>query len=150
MWRKVEIEASIDHPVEAVFACLADPNRWPDFAPAVERRQQITQGPAAIGTQWAATDRIVGPLKVRFIDELAEHEADRRVVWHSTAPWNSRVEYVCEPMDGGTRVVARYEGDVAGWLRLVALLPTAALAWILRRDFRGLRALLDADAARPR
>ena len=148
MWRRVEIEASIDHPVEVVFACLADPDRWPEFAPAVERRQQITPGPITIGSRWEATDRIVGPLKVRFIDELAEHEADRRVVWRSTAPWNSRVEYVCESVADGTRVMASYEGDVAGWLRLVALLPTAVLAWILRRDFRGLRALLDADASR--
>jgi hypothetical protein len=49
------------------------------------------------------------------------------------------------PEPGGTRVLARYEGDVAGWLRLVALLPTAVLARILERDFKGLRARLAAD-----
>lgn len=145
MWRQVEIEASLNHPPQRVFAVLADPVRWHEFAPAVERRHQITAGPVGIGTRWAATDRILGPFKVHFTDELAERETDRRVVWHSTAPWNSRVEYICEPIGRGTRVVARYEGDVAGWLRLVALLPTAVLAWILRRDFHGLRALLDAE-----
>jgi len=107
-------------------------------------RRQIGEGPAGIGTKWAAIDRI-GPFKVHFSDELVELDADRRVVWHSTAPWNSRVEYVCLPEPGGTRVLARYEGDVAGWLRLVALLPTAVLARILERDFKGLRARLAAD-----
>jgi hypothetical protein len=46
----------------------------------------------------------------------------------------------------GTRILATYEGDVAGWLRLAALLPTPVLARILMRDFHGLRRCLDAEA----
>jgi len=70
-------------------------------------------------------------------------------VWHSTSPWNSRVEYECTPDAGGTRIYADYGGDVADWLRLVALLPTFVLARILLRDFTGLRRVLDAaDRAR--
>jgi len=145
VWRRVEIEASIDHPPGRVFAYLADPERWHEFAPAVVFRRQIGEGPPGIGTRWAAIDRI-GPFKVHFTDQLVERETDRRVVWHSTAPWNSRVEYDCVPQSGGTRVLARYEGDVAGWLQLVALLPTAILARILARDFSGLRRRLAADA----
>jgi len=123
---------------------LANPSRWPEFAPAVMLRRQIGEGPPAVGTRWAAVDRI-GPFKIHFTDELVERDADRRVVWHSTAPWNSHVEYICVPEGEGTRVLARYEGDVAGWLRLVALLPTAVLARILERDFKGLRATLAAE-----
>jgi len=145
MWRRVEIEARIDHPPERVFPYLADPARWHEFAPAVVWRRQIGEGPARIGTRWAAIDQI-GPFQIRFTDELVVREANRRVVWDSTTPWNSRVEYVCLPERGGTRILARYEGDVAGWLRLVALLPTVILAWILQRDFKGLRASLAADA----
>ena len=146
MWRRVEIEPRIDdHPPERVFPYLADPARWHEFAPAVVHRRQIDDGPADVGTRWAATDRI-GPFKIHFFDQLVEREADRRVVWLSTAPWNSRVEYICVPEGQGTRVLARYEGDVAGWLRLVALLPKPILAWILARDFKGLRARLAAEA----
>lgn len=141
MWRRVEIEARLDHPPERVFPYLANPARWHEFAPAVFQRRQIGDDPLGVGTRWAAIDRI-GPFKVHFIDELVERDADRRVVWDSTSPWNSRVEYVCVPDGGGTRVLARYEGDVAGWLRLVALLPTFVLARILERDFKGLRSSL--------
>ena len=70
-------------------------------------------------------------------------EPDSRVVWFSTSPWNSRVEYRCSPDAGGTRVHATYEGDVAGWLRLTGLLPRVAWARILRRDFVGLDRMLD-------
>lgn len=144
MWRRVEIEARLDHPPERVFPYLANPSRWHEFAPAVFQRRQIDDGPHGVGTRWAAIDRI-GPFKVHFTDELVERDADRRVVWDSTTPWNSRVEYVCVPEAGGTRVLARYEGDVAGWLRLVALLPTFVLARILERDFKGLRSRLAAE-----
>ena len=145
MWRRVEIEPRIDHPPERVFAYLANPSRWHEFAPAVMLRRQIGEGPPAVGTRWAAVDRI-GPFKIHFTDELVVRDADRRVVWHSTAPWNSHVEYICVAEGEGTRVLARYEGDVAGWLRLVALLPTAILARILERDFTGLRARLAAES----
>ena len=145
MWRRVEIEARLDHPPEQVFAYLANPTRWHEFAPAVVRRHQIGAGPPDIGTRWEATDRI-GPFKFHFVDELVEREGSRRVVWYSSAPWNARVEYVCMPEPGGTRVRAQYEGDIGGWLRLLGLIPAAVMARILRQDFNRLRVRLAAEA----
>ena len=145
MWRRVSLDARLSHPPARVFPYLADPARWPEFAPAVEFRQRIDGGLAEIGSRWWAVDRIWGPFKVRFADVLEVIEPERRVVWHSTSPWNSRVEYVCVAEGEGTRVRADYEGDVAGWLRLVALLPTFVLRRILLRDFRGLTRVLEAE-----
>jgi uncharacterized protein YndB with AHSA1/START domain len=143
--RRVEIEATIGHSVERVFDYLADPTRWHEFAPAVVLRRQIGEGPVAVGTRWEAVDRI-GPFRVRFTDELAIHETNRRVVWISSAPWNARTEYACRPGVGGTRVRARYEGDVAGWLRPLGLVPGPMLARVLRRDFVHLDRVLAAAA----
>jgi uncharacterized protein YndB with AHSA1/START domain len=144
MWRRVALDLRISYPPERVFPYLADPARWPEFAPAVASRRRIGDGPPGLGSRWAAVDRI-GPFRVRFIDELTELEPDARVVWLSTSPWNSRVEYRLVPDADQTRILARYEGDVAGWLRLVALLPTFVLARILMRDFHGLRRRLEAE-----
>jgi len=106
-------------------ASLADPLRWHEFAPAGIYRQQIGDGPPTVGTRWEATD-LIGPFLMRFVDELVELETNRRVVWYSSAPWNARVEDLCEPdTDGGTSVRARYVGNISGWLRmLVGWLPT--------------------------
>jgi hypothetical protein len=147
MWRRVTIDVHLDYAPSSVFPYFADPARWPEFAPAVEYRRRIGDGPLEVGSRWAAVDRIIGPFRVRFEDVLEVVEPDRRAVWHSTSPWNSRVEYVCTPEGGGTRVHADYGGDVAGWLRLVALLPTWVLERILLRDFSGLARRLDADRA---
>jgi uncharacterized protein YndB with AHSA1/START domain len=150
MWRRVTLDAWIGHPPASVFPFFADPARWPAFAPAVEYRRRIGDGPPVVGSRWAAVDRIAGPLRVRFEDILEAVEPGHRVVWHSTAPWNSRVEYVCDREGAGTRVYASYEGDITGWLRLAALLPEPVWARILLRDFRGLARLLDAEGERTR
>ncbi|HJT63967.1 MAG TPA: SRPBCC family protein [Candidatus Limnocylindria bacterium] len=148
MWRAIKIEARVGHPPERVFPYLADPGRWAEFAPAVASRQRIGDGPPSVGSRWAAVDRI-GPFRICFTDELTEVEPDTRVVWLSTSPWNSRVEYRLLPDADSTRILACYEGDVDGWLRLVALLPTAILARILMRDFHGLRRCLEAEDRAP-
>lgn len=145
MWRRVVVHAFIDQPVEQVFDHLADPTSWPDFVPAVVLRHPIGSGPVGVGSTWEAVDRI-GPFKIHFIDELAEIESGHRVVWLSSSPWNSRVEYVCDAEGSGTRIRASYEGDIAGWLRSIAWLPGPVVAWILAKDFKRLGALLAARA----
>jgi uncharacterized protein YndB with AHSA1/START domain len=146
MWRRVEVNTSIDQPVERVFAYLADPSRWYEFAPACVYRRQIGDGPPVVGTRWEATD-LIGPFPFRFIDELVELEPNQRVAWWSSAPWNARVEYACQPdTNGGTRIRASYEGDISGLLRpLVGWLPASATHWILAQDFRRLRRVLARD-----
>lgn len=143
MWRRVEVNASIDQPVERVFAYLVDPMRWHEFAPACVYRHQIGDDPPVVGTRWEATD-LIGPFPFRFVDELTELEPNRRVVWWSSAPWNARVEYDCQPDgNGGTCIRAEYEGDISGSLRLlVGWLPSPITRGILAQDFRRLRRVL--------
>ena len=145
MWRRVEVIASVDAPLERVFAYLADPLRWHEFAPACVYRRQIGDGPPVICTRWEAID-LIGPFPFRFVDELVELEP-HRVVWFSSAPWNARVEYHCQPDDsGGTRIQAIYEGDIRGWLRpLVGWLPAPITHWILAQDFRRLQRVLSRE-----
>jgi uncharacterized protein YndB with AHSA1/START domain len=146
MRRHVVVNATVAHPVDHVFAYLADPLRWHEFAPACVFRRQIGDQPPRVGTRWMATDRI-GPFQFHFIDELAEVEPPRRVVWLSSAPWNARVEYVCTPIGAGTSVRASYQGDISGSLRLLAgWLPPDVVRWILAQDFRRLDQRLERRA----
>ena len=85
-------------------------------------------------------------MKIRFTDELAEFEHNRRVAWASSSPWNAWTEYVLETAGGGTRVRTIYEGDVDGWLRVLSWAPSAVIGNILRKDFVRLEARLNAKA----
>ncbi|WP_344370007.1 SRPBCC family protein [Agromyces tropicus] len=140
--RRIVVDATVHHPIESVFPYLTDPLRWHDFAPAVEFRRQIDDGPVRVGTRWMATDRI-GPFRAHFIDTLEELD-EHRVVWHSSGPWNARVEYACRPSGAETRIRADYRGELGGALRWqVGWLPDwVTHHLILARDFRRLDRLL--------
>lgn len=140
------VNAKVAHPVEAVFPHLADPMKWHGFAPAVAFRRQIDPGPPRVGTRWMATDRI-GPFRAHFIDQLEYLDENRRVVWHSSAPWNSRVEYACEAAGDETLIRADYVGVLSGALRWQAgWLPGWATHRILAQDFVRLDRLLTVEA----
>lgn len=140
--RRVVVDATVNHRVETVFPYLSDPTRWHDFAPAVVFRRQIDAGPPSVGTRWMATDRI-GPYRIHFIDRLDVLDENRRAVWLSSAPWNSRVEYACIESGETTRIRADYVGDLSDSLRWqVGWLPGWATHWILAQDFRRLDRLL--------
>jgi hypothetical protein len=148
--RRVVVHASIGHPVHPVFAYLADPMRWHDFAPAVAFREPIDEGSIRVGSRWMSTDRI-GPFRIHFVDELAVLEPNRRVVWLSSAPWNARVEYRCTPNEAGTAVTATYEGRLGGSLRWqLGWVPSPVMRLVLSQDFRRLDRLLSRRAAEDR
>jgi hypothetical protein len=112
MRRKVEVNATIAHPVDLVFAYLADPLRWHEFVPACVFRRQIGDQPR-VGTRWMATDRI-GPF--RFTSSMSWPS------WSPTAAWSG-----CRAMELANRTCARRlvraptsgraTGDITGWLR---------------------------------
>jgi hypothetical protein len=140
--RRIVVDATVNHPIDAVFAHLSNPTKWHDFVPAVEFREQIDAGLPRVGTRWRATDRI-GPFRAHFVDQLDLLDPNRRVVWLSSAPWNARVEYSCEEVGTGTRIRANYVGDLSGSLRWqVGWLPGWAWHLILAQDFRRLDRLL--------
>jgi hypothetical protein len=149
MWREVVVHAVVDQPVDRVFPYLLDPMRWHEFAPACVVRRPLGDGRPVVGARWESADRI-GPFTIHFVDELAELEHGKRVVWLSSAPWNARVEYACTADGSRTRIRATYGGAMSGWLRAVALVPRPVMGWILAQDFRRLRGLLAAAERRAR
>ena len=144
--RRVVVDAIVNHRIEAVFPYLSNPTQWHDFAPAVVFRKQMDAGAPGVGTRWMATDRI-GPFRVHFIDQLESLDENRRVVWLSSAPWNSRVEYACADSGERTRIRADYAGELSDSLRWqVGWLPGWATHRILAQDFRRLDRLLTLKA----
>jgi hypothetical protein len=144
--RRIVVDATVNHRIEAVFPYLSNPTQWHAFAPAVEYREQIDAGPPRVGTRWMATDRI-GPFRIHFLDRLELLDENRRVVWLSSAPWNARVEYACMGSREGTRIRADYFGVLSDSLRWqVGWLPGWAWHQILAQDFRRLDRLLTLEA----
>lgn len=123
--------------VERVFPYLAEPEKWLEYEPGVLERSRIGEGPIGPGTQWRAVDR-VGPVTVRFIDELVSLEENEHVRFRQSSPWNSWGEFSVEPEDGGSLVRVYFEGSPTGKIWWLNLIPNRMAARGFSSDLRDL------------
>ena len=106
---KIEIEADIAAPLEAVYATVTDIAHWQDFIRAVERLEILNPGPVAVGTKFRETRTMFGRTATeemtvatlapphRF-DLTAENHGTRYRAVHeiTAAPDGSRLRLVFE------------------------------------------------------
>ena len=139
----IAIEVNLRHSVELLWPYLADPERWPEWIPALEERTRLDDGPLQPGSTWKSVDR-VGPFRVEFTDKLVEIEPMRRVVFEESAPWNGWGEYLLEPTDeGGATLRVRFEAKPRGTIRFLGWLPDALSTYVMKKDYQRLERLLD-------
>lgn len=143
---RIRFQVAYAASAERVFPYLVDASTWPRWSPPAIERRRIDSGPPRPGSRWASADR-VGPMTVRFTDELVELDPDRRVVWRHTAPWNARTVMTCTPSATGTVVTADFTADPTGRLRPLRLIPGRLAIRIWRSDFMRLAAILESEGA---
>jgi uncharacterized protein YndB with AHSA1/START domain len=143
---KVAMEVKMRHSVEVLWPYLADPERWPDWIPALVERTRLDSGAVRPDSTWKSVDR-VGPFRVEFTDKLIEIEPMRRVVFEQSAPWNGWGEYLLEPSNEDEAMLSvRFEAKPTGVLRLLDWLPDAFSAYVMKKDYLRLDNLLDKEA----
>jgi len=77
---RFEGSATIDRPVEQVFAFLSDGENDPKFSPRVLEISKQTDGPPGVGTIYASTVKDAG-MKTKREFELTEFEAPTKIRW---------------------------------------------------------------------
>jgi carbon monoxide dehydrogenase subunit G len=75
-----EGRAEIDRPVEEVFAFLANGENDPEFSPRVQKMEQTTDGPTAVGTVFASTVKDAGMTTKREF-RISVFEPPTRIRW---------------------------------------------------------------------
>jgi Polyketide cyclase / dehydrase and lipid transport len=80
MTGRYETMVVIDHPIEEVFAFLADGENDPKFSPRVLAIAKTTDGPPAVGTVYARTVKDAG-MKTKREFKLTEFEPLTRIRW---------------------------------------------------------------------
>jgi carbon monoxide dehydrogenase subunit G len=75
-----EVTTTIDRPIAAVFAFLAQGTNDPAFSPRVQEIHQVTDGAPGVGTVFASTVKDAGMTTKREF-ELTEFEAPTKIRW---------------------------------------------------------------------
>lgn len=160
-----EVETDIRRPVPEVFEYLANAENFPRWAREFEAVDKLSDGPVGQGSLFlirlkahrTVVDVILGrdgntnePLETTV--EWTEYDAPHKVSWDGTPirrpPGNVTVKprgsFIIEERNGGAHIRAVYEPDLDGVPK--PLVPV--LSWFLRKgrskDFRRLKALLEA------
>jgi hypothetical protein len=104
MWQS-EVSIEIQAPVEQVFGRLSDFTRHRDFSAGLARVEQLTPGPAGVGTRYRSEETVPG--KYVSYCEITDLVEPRRIAWRAWVPHVMRTEweYLLSSTFSGTRLV---------------------------------------------
>jgi uncharacterized protein YndB with AHSA1/START domain len=113
---------------KVVFGYLVDLEHVPEWNWAIDRTEKLTPGPVRVGSRYRQERSVPRP-GVETI-EITSLDANRRLeIAGALGPFESRLSYEIEPIDGGTRVTNRVELD--------APIPLGPLGDVLGARVRG-------------
>jgi carbon monoxide dehydrogenase subunit G len=109
---------SIDRPIEAVFAFVADGEQCPRWRPGVLDIKRLSG--EGVGTRYA--QGVAGPMgrRVSADYEITVYEPNRRIEFQTVAgPVRPHGRYDFEPADGGTRLTFSLDASLGGLRKLL-------------------------------
>jgi hypothetical protein len=120
MWQS-EVSDEIQAPVEHVFGRLSDFTRHSDFSNGLAKVEQLTPGPAGVGTRYRSEETVPG--NYVSYSEITALEEPRRIAWKAWVPHVMRTEweYRLGPSSSGTHLVQVSRWWPSGPMGLVIL-----------------------------
>lgn len=116
---KIDREIVVSRPPEAVFDYLADVERFPQWQPAIERAEQLTPGPLAVGSGLRLIIRApTGPTEVTG-EIVAFDRPTLLAVRTLTGPAGVDARCTLSPSGDGTVVGFSATIELKGMLRFV-------------------------------
>ena len=116
-----DLSVTVRRPPDAVYATLADIQRYIDPDSPVAVMEKIPAGPTTVGTRWREVIRLGPFLTMTMWSEVTAIEPDRRLEERFRGPWiTGRLVYSIEPDDGGCVLRQQQTITPHGLLRLLA------------------------------
>jgi uncharacterized protein YndB with AHSA1/START domain len=103
---RYEIEIDIEATPEAVWAVLADVERWPEWTPSMTLVRRLEDGPFGV----SSTARVRQPRLPQAVYTVTEYEPGRAFTWAARSPGVTTT--------GGHHVVSREDGHATVRLTL--------------------------------
>lgn len=112
------IDIIINRPKEQVFNYMTQLDNGDQLMDEVVASKNITGGPVGLGTRM--TERVkFGPMGEELTWEITAFEANRLCTFETDGSFGrTKVSYLLEPAQGGTRVAAEVTIEIRGLFRL--------------------------------
>jgi uncharacterized protein YndB with AHSA1/START domain len=143
---RVEANVVINRPLEEVFAFASNPENDMEWQSAVSEVEKTSEGPMHVRTTFRGADRFLGQ-RIDWTLEVIGYDLNRKVEFKIDAgPLQLEETVTFEPVDGGTRVTAVYEGDPAGFFKLAAPVLVRMFQGQVEGNLDNLKSVLEARA----
>ncbi|MGB6771229.1 MAG: SRPBCC family protein [Candidatus Dormiibacterota bacterium] len=143
---EAQIVNVINRPAEAVFAALADLDRYPDWNSHLTQVRKTSDGPLGVGS----TMVFIGKLLGRNFESDAvctEYVANETLANKTTAgPFYIEVGYTLEPIESGTRFTTALRGESKGFFRVGERVALGVAKKQFEAATENLKALMEADS----
>lgn len=138
-------EEYIDHPIEEVFAYIADPENDPTWCPPVLETTQIAGDGPGPDARYHMVSK-PGPKTVEGTIEVVDYQPNTRFEWRgSNGAGDFHGWYTLESVNGGTRVHMTSTLELHGLMRFLSPLIQRASQNVAVEEFHTLRQILEGE-----
>jgi uncharacterized membrane protein len=140
----VEVETTIDRPLEMVAAFAVDPTNAPQWYANIRSVQWETPAPVCVGSRMKFVAHFLGRRLV-YTYEVVELEAGSRLVMRTAdGPFPMETTYTWEVAgQTATRMTLRNRGTPSGFSQLTAPFMERAMRRATTKDLKNLKMLLE-------
>ncbi len=142
----VEVEVTIQRPVDVVSAYASDPENAPTWYENITSVEWKSEPPLAVGSKIAFMARFMGR-SLAYTYELTEYVPGERLTMRTAeGPFPMETTYRWSRIYGqSTRMTLRNHGQPAGFAKATSPLMAAAMRRANRKDLRKLKSILERE-----
>ena len=140
----VTVETRIERPVAEVAAFAGDPGNAPSWYVNIESVRWQTPPPLQVGSRMDFVASFLGR-RIQYTYEVAELVPGERLVMRTAqGPFPMQTTYHWEPVEGGTRMTLRNNGEPSGFARVATPVMALAMRRAMTKDLAALKRRLEA------
>jgi uncharacterized protein YndB with AHSA1/START domain len=145
---RVDVDTTIDRPVEEVFAYLTDIDRQPEWVAPMTESRKTSSGPTGVGTTFQQAVKFMG----RSMDlngEITSYQAPNLYAFQAkNGPMHMEMQFTLQS-DGpeSTRVTQVASGESAGFFKLADPILARSMKKQFVADLETLKTLLEGGVA---
>jgi len=139
----VQVETVISRPVAEVAGYAGDPSNAPEWYVNIRSVEWETDPPVRVGSRIAFVARFLGR-RIAYTYEVVELVPGARLVMQTAqGPFPMRTTYTWAPVDGGTLMTLRNDGEPSGFAKVTAPVMELAMRRATTKDLARLKARLE-------
>ena len=141
----IEYSVMINRPVEEVFSFVTNPENNSQWVSGLIEVKLTSPGPMGVGSTGTDVRQFLGR-RIESTWEVTAHEVNRKSAFKvSSGPLPMEGTWTFEPVEGGTNVTFKVEGDPGGFFKLAEPLVGRIAKRQIENDHNNLKDLLEAQ-----